>query len=261
MGFFDKLFGSGKIKVEFINNASGAVVGITEMSPDQLPQTFSIATTMHLGNEDWTVEEAIPENSAEFIKTKSLVLKLRKVEYIDPKKILFTLPTISSELPPTASQPAFNDFEILIREDDWRQSEFLNRSSFGLIDIEVSKIENIWKNHKKETNGNYNAFDKCHVRDTIGKPGLNLDLQKIKQLLSTEKTGSLKINDEYVQNAFSLQTPATAYYGILDVGKITHLCISDPSENTITEINRIIKEFDLVFVNWYHPEIIEEPVE
>jgi hypothetical protein len=58
---------------------------------------------MHLGkNGDWEVVEARPMTAAEFRKTGKLVLIVRKVkatQFVDPAKILFSLPTISNELP------------------------------------------------------------------------------------------------------------------------------------------------------------------
>ena len=48
MGLFDKIFGkSNKIKVQFIDSSNGNVIGISEMPPEQLPETFEIQTTMH----------------------------------------------------------------------------------------------------------------------------------------------------------------------------------------------------------------------
>ncbi len=259
MGLFDKIFGvNDKIKVQFIDNFTGQTIGVSEMKAEQLPETFSVATTMHIKENDWTVEEAIPENSFEFIKTKSLVLKMRKVEYMNPKDILFTLPTISNELPETTGSALFSDFEISIIEDDWRQNEFLNRSSFPLVDIEISKIKYILANNSKEVEINFHAFDKCHVRDTIGEPKLILDFNKLMEILKTDKIGCVKINNQYVKNGFSLKTGFTTYYGTVENNKVTQFCILNFTDTTIEEINKIIKPFDLIFINWYHCDIITE---
>ena len=80
MGLFDKIFGTNdKIKVQFIDNSNGQTIGVSQMKADQVPETFSVPTTMHIQDSEWNVEEANPENSIDFVKTKSLVLKMRKI--------------------------------------------------------------------------------------------------------------------------------------------------------------------------------------
>lgn len=259
MKLLDKLFGkNNKIKVQFINNLNGATIGVAEMLPGQLPESFSVPTTMHIHENDWTVEEAIPENAADFIQSKQLILKMRKVEYVDPKDILFTLPTISNELPNMEDRSIYNHFEVSILEDDWRQNEFLNKSSYPLVDIEVAKIQDIWANNSKETGASFPAFNKCHVRDVIGAPGLTVNFEALKNLLKTEEVGSLKLNSNngFVLSGFSIKTENTTYYGVVNNQIVDHLCVSRYSDHSITEIENIVRTFDLIFINWYHGDLI-----
>jgi len=256
MGLFDKIFGSDKIRVQFIDNSTGETIGVSDMMPDQLPETFSVPTTLHVQEKEWSVDEAIPEHSAHFIKTKKLVLKLRKIEKINLQDVLFTLPTISNEIPVTGGKCLHNDFEISIHEDDWRQREFLKTSSFPLIDIEVAKIKDVWENDSKKVDDKFTAFTKCHVRSTIGEPALSIDFGELKKLLNVKKIGCLKINDDFVLNSFSLQTQDTTYYGTQTNGQVDQLCIANWNEKTGSEIRRITNHFTLVFVNWYDCEIL-----
>jgi hypothetical protein len=256
MGLFDKIFGSDKIRVQFIDNSTGVTIGVSEMMPDQLPETFSVPTTMHIQEKEWSVDEAIPENSADFIKSRKLTLKLRKIEKINLQDALFTLPTISNEIPMTVDRFLYNDFEVQIHEDDWRQNEFLKTSSFPLIDIEVSKIKEIWENESKKVDDKFTAFKKCHVRSTIGEPALSIDFGKVKQILNTNQIGCLKVNHGFVQNSFALRTLNTTYYGVLIDGQVDHLCIAQWNENTASEITDLTSHFKLVFINWYKCEII-----
>lgn len=256
MGLFDKIFGSDKIRVQFIDNSTGVTIGVSEMMPDQLPETFSVPTTMHILEKEWSVDEAIPEKSADFIKTKKLILKLRTIEKINLQDVLFTLPTISNEIPVTGDKCLYNDFEISIHEDDWRQSEFLKTSSFPLIDIEVAKIKDIWENESKKVDDKFTAFKKCHVRSTIGEPALSIDFGELRNLLRVDKIGCLRVNDGSVQNSFSLQTQNSTYYGTETAGQVDQLCIAKWNENTGSEINMITNHFNLVFINWYNCEIL-----
>ena len=184
---------NSKIKVQFIDNSNGQTIGVTEIMAKQLPETFSIPTTMHIRDDDWNVEEAIPENSIDFIKSKSLILKMRKVEKMNPKDICFTLPTISNEYPLTVAMPTQTEYDIQIHEDDYRQNEFLNMSAWPLIEKEFIGIRDIWEHHSKQSNEN-TLFKKCHVRNIIGSPNLAINFSKLKTVLNCNSVGQVLIN-------------------------------------------------------------------
>lgn len=258
LGLINKIFGkSKKVKVYFIDSSTEDVLGVSEMLPEQLPNTFDVQTTMHINGEDWTVIEAIPSHSSEFIKSKELVLKMSKLQYMNPNDILFTMPTISNELPQTITSPQDkNDYEYSLVEDDWRQNEFLNRSSIPQIEIEFKIIQEI-KLNGKDVDSKFTAFENCHPRDTIGEPHLKIDLHEFKELLEIEAFGNLKFEKEYIKNGFALKTKATTFYGIVVQGRITHLCVNELSDKTSDEIQIIANYYNLLYVSWYHCEIIE----
>jgi hypothetical protein len=111
MKLFDKLFGKDeKIRVQFIDSSTGDIVGISNISADQLPATFAIETKMTILGSEWQVEEAIPLNSVDFIKAKSLILKLNKIEKITTSDVVFSVPTVSNEFPVFSEISIFNDF-------------------------------------------------------------------------------------------------------------------------------------------------------
>ena len=256
MGLLNKIFRSDKIEVQFIDDATGETIGISKMNPDQLPASFAEPTTIQIQQREWSVLEAIPQHSVEFLKTGKLTLKVKKIDNLPLQDLLFTLPTISNEIPMTVDNSLYNDFEVSIHDDDWRQNEFLKTSSLPFIEIEVSKIKAIWANESKEVDDKFTAFKNCHVRNTIGEPALSIDFDELRKLLNVNKIGSLKINGGFVLNGFSLQTEHTTYYGVVADGKVDHFCITKWSEGTRSELMKIIKHFQLVFAGWYHPEIV-----
>ena len=83
-----------KVKVTFINNTNGELIGISKMKPEQLPESFDRPTTMHLQEEEWTVAKADPVSRKEFAICGNLTLHLNPIERIDPEKVLFTIATI-----------------------------------------------------------------------------------------------------------------------------------------------------------------------
>ena len=257
MRLLDKIFGKNyKIKVQFIDNFNGQIIGVSEMTTDQLPETFSVQKTMHIQGEDWNVEEAIPENATEFIHTKSLVLKMRKVNKMNQNDIWFSLPTISNEFPQLIEMTNQTDFDITIHEDDYRQREFLNISSLPVVGEECVGIKNIWVNQSKKSD-NYTLFKTCFIRENIGSPNLTIPFHNLQNLLHRNSVGQVIINNNILKNGISIKTENTIFFGILIADTVTELCISQWNENSVSEILEINKAFNLLFVNWYNCDIIK----
>jgi hypothetical protein len=76
MGWFSR-----DILVTFIDDATGAAVATTKMPPTDLPESFEIKTTLHLGEADWSVVHAEPRTRKEYTKSGSLTLRLRKAMF------------------------------------------------------------------------------------------------------------------------------------------------------------------------------------
>ena len=257
MAFF-KLFGKkDKIKVTFVNAFDESIIGTSMMPPDRLPESFEAPTTMHLKEEDWSVEEAIPVTAAEFKETGELTLRMLKVEKMDPKELLYSIPTISNELPGTFRANYIDGQPYEISEDDWRQLEFLKPSALPKIEQECEAINQLKAEHSVPLD-NFTAFKECHVRDIIGEPGLKVSLNDLLVLLEQSTADRLKLRDDqgWVKNGFSITTPHSVYFGLEENGKISDLCLGDPTEGTSEEIHRIVHHFDLVFVNWYHAQVV-----
>jgi hypothetical protein len=255
MGFFDNLLRSNKIKVHFIDNTTGQTFAISDMSPEQLPETFALDTTLDIQDSTWTVEEAVPQHSVDFRKSKELVLKLRKVEKLDPRNILFTLATISNELPDSADTCLYNDFDLSMREDDWRQNEFLHNARRTSIDEDIRAIKDIWTHQSKNIDETFTAFTNCHVRMS-GLPDLKIDFNALLKILSSAAAGSLTIDNHFVADGFSLKTDNTTYYGTLAGDVVTLLGIANWTDGTTQEIQEINHAFDLFLINWPHGETL-----
>ena len=190
-----------------------------------------------------------------FGRTKKEV-EAPRAEFLNPKDILFSIPTISNEFPPISEEPIKADFDTFIFDDDWRQNEFLNFSALPLIEIEIQGIRKIWDNYSKKVDEKFTAFTECHVRKTIGEPNLEIEFEDLLTLLDQPKIGAVKIGDNYIADNFSLQTANSTYYGTKTSSMVTQLCISSWNDSTTSEIVKLTKAFNLVFVNWYHCDII-----
>ena len=233
-------------------------MGTSKMPISQLPETFELDTTMNIHDEEWSVQDANPIHSKDFRKTKRLTLRLSKVEYMNPKDLLYSLPTISDELPGTTDSNSFSGESFSILEDDWRQFEFLKKSSSTLIEIECSKIEELKKEHSRKVDDSFTAFTNCHVRDSIGHPELEVELSDLQEVLSVAEVGGLQFHGSslFVNKGFSLTTPKSVFFGLVEDGIVQELCIGDLTDGTRKEVELILQNFDLLFVNWYHAEVV-----
>jgi len=150
------------------------------MKPEQLPESFDKPTTMHLQEEEWTVAKADPVSRQEFALSGKLTLHLVLIERLDPEKVLFTLPTISNELPGTVETRLFNDFTLTLHEDDWRQNEFLPLRLLPVVQEEMAFVEVIlFPDDRPEGAFGYKTV---HVRNKIGAQHLTIPLAEFCEL-------------------------------------------------------------------------------
>ncbi len=262
MGLFDTIFGKNdKIRVTFIDLATGQELETVDLRPDQLPESFEIETTMHIGSGDWIVKEADPMFASVFRKSGRLTLKMRKVEKINICDINFILPSISKELPGRVEHPPFSDFVFSFHEDDWRQCELLLPEAMKRIDAEFKKIREVWTKHRKNIGDTtMPMFSKCYMREIIGEPNLHIPFDSLKQVLGVTQTGSLQFEryPGYVENAFVLQCDAMTCYGIVENGIVTQLGIREMDEENGSELllQRLLNTYGMVYVVWYNTQLI-----
>lgn len=191
-----------------------------------------------------------------FGRSKKTEPETDKVVTMNPNDIWFTTPTISNEFPQLTPKTKETEFDIFIHEDDYRQNEFLNQSSLPKIEEEFSSIKEIWANHSKK-NDEYTLFKNCHVRKTIGSPDLKVYFNDLKALLNCNSVGQVIINGNVLTNGFAIKTDNTTYFGTLNGDTVIELCIAQWNDNTTNEVLNIDKAFNLLFVNWYHCDLIK----
>lgn len=159
-------FGKNTIKVEFFKSGEAAPFAVSDVPVAQLPDTFAVNTTLHIGGEDWTVVNASPMDKPAFRKTGKLQLVLTKPSKVmlDPGTILFSLPTITNDIPATIPATSLTGVAIF-HEDDWRQTEFITAAQQALIDDEITAIADIYANERQGP-----GFRNLHLRQRIAQP-------------------------------------------------------------------------------------------
>jgi hypothetical protein len=181
----------------------------------------------------------------------------QKTGQINLNEIWYSLPTISNEFPQITAVGAVTEFDIQIHEDDYRQNEFLPGYSVPLIEQEIEAIKIIREQFSKKS-GDYTLFKNCHVRRSIGAPGLAIPFTELTGLLNVNEIGTVIVNGQTLINSFTFKTEATTFYGTKNSEVVTELCISKWNENTINEIAAINSRYNLVFADWCNADIIQE---
>ncbi|GCE31182.1 hypothetical protein KDA_66660 [Dictyobacter alpinus] len=260
------------IETIFIDNSTGQVFGKAEMPVENLPQSFALDTTMHIGDEDWTVANAEPMTAEEFMRTGKLVLTLQKVVKVPAKDILFTLPTLCDEIPPVLAGSTKQGKHICeLHEDDWRQIEFISIAQQDAIDDEFTKIRDIYQKFSV-SNGQFFVFKHIHVRqpiDVLLPEGILLDqlTDFFAPMLSRYDGIAYQGSDGLIEGGFAFSVATHLFYGQHVDGMVKMLGIkvgaSVPTkkEDIVYALQHFMTTYRLYLVDWCSLQIIPADAE
>lgn len=235
------------IHVTFIDASSNRVIAETNMPPEQLPESFALPTTLHLGSDDWDVEEADPSERAGYVSSGRLRLVVRKIETMDPSQILFSLPTLEDALPPLREGDGTG--ALALHEDDWRQHEFVSGRLRPEIEAELEQIRTI---HSQQVGIGY---ERVHVRSRIPQPlaGIELPVSVVGTALGQSKWSGVTVGGALVVDGIAFATHGGAVYGRTEQGRAVVLALAgDPDP---APLRALAMEYDLVLVDWLRAEI------
>jgi len=174
------MFGFAKdfkhIQVLFFEVGAVKPFAQSELPVEQLPDTFQIETTLHIGNDDWMVSEAIPSSKAEFRKTGKVTIRLFKPTKltVPPSTILYSLPTITDDAPALVNAPSLENV-LVVHEDDWRQVELVSATDVQAVQSEVASVRQILDTQRVANSG----YRSIHVRKLIPEPLLSVSLSLV----------------------------------------------------------------------------------
>jgi hypothetical protein len=148
-----------------------------------------------------------------------------EVKRVDPKTLLYSLATISDELPALDPQHKAKEGDLVLLEDDWRQFEVVSRAHMPRVNAEVADIQRIFTEKSKPV-GNFRAFSELHVRERLPKPLQKplrwSDFSKAFAVTSVS-TVSFRGSPTVIANGFSVQLHGFSIYGLRDGETITTL--------------------------------------
>lgn len=249
-----ELFTKKKISVTFVDHASGEPFVRSEMPIEQLPDTFALHTDLDIAGQKYVVVGAEPPTKEAFAKTRRLRVTLQKVETVDPKKILFSLPSIcNSALPELTDAPSGAGEIRVLHEDDWRQCEFVSVAYSGEVSRELIAIRQI---HEKASMSV--GWSAIHLRELIPSPlataiGWQTVVEHLGAATSCPKIAFMN-KSHVVRNAVAFEFgDGVLVWGVEQAGRLVALCVENirsANEATVSRLTRLADALSLVLVNW-----------
>lgn len=232
------------IHVVFVDAATRQPVGESDLPADQLPESFAVETTLHLGGDDWQIEHAEPVTRAEAAQAGQLRLVIRQIERVDPKDILFSLPTIENALPPTQDG---GGNVLRMREDDWRQVELIAAELEPEVAAELAAIRQI---HAERQGA---GFPRLHVRARIPEPlaGTALALDTVAR--GPRRPLGFDGAEGIVIGGFAFDAGDGTIYGREDGGRVTVL---GAWRAELLVLADLAQAHDLIIVDWCAARLI-----
>jgi hypothetical protein len=244
---------SRNVSVTLIDDATGAPFATTELPPADLPESFEVETTLHLGEADWSVIRAEPRTRPEYTNSGKLVLRLRRIEQVNLSDILFSLPSVCDGLPAIGDQPLSGD-ECLLHEDDWRQFEFVSRQFSAESDAEIAAVRRIHEQERQSA-----GWRKLHVRRRPDPPIISpLTRDQLAYAfggLYFRRVGLRGAGSPIVSGFSFRAADGLECYGAEEEGRVVVLgvvqeLLAPPPTRSADALAQIAREFDLDLVNW-----------
>lgn len=236
------------ITLELIDHATGEIFAESEVALESLPERFEgMETTLQVGGADWQVVGADPSTRAEAAKAKRVQLVLRKVVAVDPKSVLFSLPTIVDALPGETVAPPGAEVSIRLHGDDYRQVEFVHASQGLEVDAELADIARIKAEHRKGS-----GFDAIHVRKRIAEPlaGVKLRRAELEAALGTTSRLWAFKGGGVVADGYALPDAEAVVYGVAHEGFVETLCVYGMLPDVVGRLHGVALAHGLLLVDW-----------
>ena len=250
------------ISVHFVDCRTGAAFGHADVLFDQLPVSFAPATRLQIGDADWEVVVATPDNAADISIAGSLILELSPIESVSPRDILFSLPTICGQMPEVEESGGELAAKALrLHEDVWRQVEFVSEGCEAEIDGELRSIRAIHEDSSVD-GGEFRVFRNLHVRRRLAspiEPGITLEALREHVGLEHEPRALGPLESEaLVKGGFAIGvTDAVTLYGIEADGQVAvlGLCVdgvlsAGPARTVARTLSQMMEVRGLFLVDW-----------
>jgi hypothetical protein len=188
-----------------------------------------------------------------------------EVKLVDPKSILFSLPTINDSLPVTDPGLKPREGDLVIHEDDWRQFEAISVLCDAAMREEIAGVQFIY-HEKSHISGGYRAFREIHIRKLVDhplpKPLAWTGLLSAAGIRSSAVFGlGLRDGQGMVRDGFAFQIGQLTIFGIRRGENVEILCFTltrapGLGEDDAKRIATYLDKNGVVMVHWPSATII-----
>jgi hypothetical protein len=231
------------VRVVFVDAADGRQFAHSDLPLNQLPASFDAGTTLTLRDTTWSVERAEPARTEQLTEDGELRLTLRRVELVNPRDILFSLPTICGSRP-ALDRSVSIDGCFGLHEDDWRQIEFVDAMLADAVRAELDAVSRVPRRGP--------GFTGIHVRGD-GIPPLDVAGQRhvVDRLPGPRRAYSgLAVGGLAVSGSFAFATGALVFYGLTE-GVLGAHHTGEPADAELAEaVRAAMSSADVVLVDW-----------
>jgi hypothetical protein len=182
----------------------------------------------------------------------------QKAQSMDPKRILFSIPTISDDLPPMdqgGAKPSARDFAL--DEDVWTQIEFLSRSQLPVVQRMLQEYKSFEAANRAQYGWRNTYVRKLERTDVIHGADALKELESILGIKAGPAPVLLSLNTVTgrVRNGFSVPLGGSVtVYGYTDAGGIPVLGAlvgRDPDDGRLVKaFRRLNAKEGLILVDW-----------
>ncbi|UPK70634.1 hypothetical protein [Chitinophaga filiformis] len=243
-----------KVTVTLIHGETGHHIATHVLKYSELPEAFNKPTILEIESIKWRIVKAEHRRAGHYFKSARISLHVVPDDSFESRGRFF-LPTLAAlnELEITNEPPAFNDFNLRIKREDWLQLEFLAFENIATVQKTAAIIDSIINTADDE-----NAllgYSIQHTRDNLYHL-LEIDLPNFCSLLNIKGKGNIALsNGCFIKSGFSLQSENHIYYGIQDNGLIRRLALAT-FDSVDQEIADVLSIYKTLFVDWCNASVL-----
>lgn len=235
------------IDVTFIDAETNEPFMALKVPMRQLPERD---TALTIGKDDWLVVDVTPARAEEIVKAGKVSLVLRKVQYVDPKTILFSLPTVADEIPEETVEGELHD-ALLIVEDDWLQFELMPKEALPKAQSDLDAVRAVLKLEREGA-----GFKKLHVRVAVPSPfdGQPFLLSTLTDLFKTPGRLAYRGSPGPLKDCFAFKLPSGVWlYGQARAATVVALGLTAPDDEALGRLT------GLTLIDWCAGQVYEAP--
>lgn len=235
------------VTLELIDAASGAAVATDVVRLDSLPERFEgVDTHLTLGDTQYRVVGADPSARDDIAKAGRVRLLLAPVPTVDPRAVLFSVPTLEDGAAPIDAAGDASH-AIALHEDDWRQIEFVAGAQREAVEQELADVRAVKSTHHKG-----GGYEKLHVRRRVPAPlaDVSLSLRDVVEAMGVQPRGLAIRGIGAVRDGFALPLGDALVYGTAPDGRVETLCVQGVPDDVVGALHPIARKHRLILVEW-----------